>query len=479
MSNKTLDELGLELTMNEKNEPVLHSVVPFNPYAFLKVGSEMCLKGNHTEGIETLKRALDSYLTKKTALVNLANAYMDIKEYDKALDYARQCQAIDNTDAFLHQTFCKIYTRMGKLIEAEKHLMLSEALDPKNETTASLRIELIGYSNKFEEYTKALGKNKEAVLYFGLHPFCLSLVRRFPNSPDLLTIFGNSNKIIESPVFIYEYKIFEQVGHVFVPWTPPNKWDGSSLDGKTVLLYSEQGLGDNIWLLGLVNQLKTLYPSCRIKFAAYHDLHCVVNQLLYIDEVLLPGFDSRELVNVDYIMNIYQLMEHLPFKYEKYLDIIPSVELPSSEKQRVIINWISAKHLSSMKKINMQDLATLLKSYENCDFYIPQRTDLIEEIQIDIEQYDLPVKFLPCKDILELCSYIKESDCIITVDTLHMHIAGAMDKPCFCLLGEEVSLPFWGIGMDKAPYYNSVRAIFDIKKLMVNSKDLDQYLTIE
>src|SRR6185436_15044826 len=69
-----------------------------------------------------------------------------------------------------------------------------------------------------------------------------------------------------------------------LPELPQPLWDGSSLDGKSILLTPEQGLGDSIQFVRYASLLKQRY-SCRVVFRCPRPLVQLLSTCLGIDQI--------------------------------------------------------------------------------------------------------------------------------------------------------------------------------------------------
>src|SRR4029079_5724283 len=83
-----------------------------------------------------------------------------------------------------------------------------------------------------------------------------------------------------------EYDWRWKTGEIKLPKLDIPLWDGSSLDGKAILLTPEQGLGDTIQFIRYAAWLKRRYKNCRIIFHCPNPLRQVLSTCAGIDEVV-------------------------------------------------------------------------------------------------------------------------------------------------------------------------------------------------
>src|SRR5436190_9231574 len=82
-----------------------------------------------------------------------------------------------------------------------------------------------------------------------------------------------------------EYEWRWKTGEIKLPKLDVPLWDGSPLDGKTILLTPEQGLGDTIQFIRYAAWLKQRY-DCRILFHCPRSLRSLLSNCEGIDEFL-------------------------------------------------------------------------------------------------------------------------------------------------------------------------------------------------
>src|SRR6478752_3993589 len=80
-----------------------------------------------------------------------------------------------------------------------------------------------------------------------------------------------------------EYEWRWKTGEVKLPVTDIPNWDGTSLDGKTIVLTPEQGLGDTIQFIRYAAWLKEKY-KCRVLFHFPKSLRQLLSSVAGIDE---------------------------------------------------------------------------------------------------------------------------------------------------------------------------------------------------
>lgn len=213
-------------------------------------------------------------------------------------------------------------------------------------------------------------------------------------------------------------------------------WDGSSLDGKTILVFCEQGLGDAIQFIRYARMLEGRVVT-------------------YVHEPLAPLLGGEvitgdeELPEYDYVcsaMSLPHLMSDLPISGEKYLW---AEERPRGgigvvwggtpghplDQNPTTCRSIPVEHF---RKLN-QDLLSL-QLEDRPDLGEPWFPDLVKGV----------------RDMQDTAEIMEGLDLVITCDTSTAHLAGALGCPCWLLL-PYVPCWRWGIDSDRTPWYNSIR----------------------
>jgi tetratricopeptide (TPR) repeat protein len=447
------------------NISYLESVAPIDPTLVLRIASELAAKEHYDDATKLYLKLTDIEPCRVHAWMNLANIYLVHAEFDKAMEAAQNCLKLGGKrECYLQQALAKIYIGYDDLVSAEKHAIIAETMEPENQDIINFHLELLGFKNQFTEfYTKAPTYIKSK-LYLSNLPWCGEAASKF----KLEFILGKFDDFIEEPVFSFNYSPLRSAQYEFRPYTGKN-WEGDSLDNRSILIYTEQGLGDNIWLLGHVKKLKEKYPTCKITVAAYNTLHPVISKCPFIDEILYPVFDLKKVVETDYICSIFKLLQFLPLEdHGPYMPIFTHKKLPETNKKKIIVNWLcneTNKKIAYRKMLDLNLLSTLLHKYKDTsEYFVCQNPEHEKRITDDIEKYNLPITPLFCPSLDDLFSYIYDSDLVVTNDTLHIHVAGSLGKEGIVILTKNLTLPFWGRATETIPYYNSIRLIRGVEK---------------
>jgi Flp pilus assembly protein TadD len=244
-------------------------------------------------------------------------------------------------------------------------------------------------------------------------------------------------------------------------------WDGTPLNGRTILITAEQGFGDAIQFVRYVPLLAKLGGSVIFQCAA--ELIRLMRCVTGMDQVtMMPRSKSKDLpppfFDVHASLMSLPLLLDLPEPGETavkppYIHIEDEHQamwreriVPSS-RPKIGIAWAgSPLHPSdSRRSIPLRILAPLLQC--DADFYSLQFGDASSQ---NWEGSGLIDPTPHCTDFLDTAGLISQLDLVISVDTAVAHLAGAMDKRTW------VMVPYtpdwrWQLGCQDSPWYPAVK----------------------
>lgn len=250
-------------------------------------------------------------------------------------------------------------------------------------------------------------------------------------------------------------------------------WDGRKLKGKKLLVYIEQGLGDFIFFARFLPLLKEFGGTVSVE--AQEELIPILGENLKIDEIISRKNDRdwKEPVESDYAVSICSLPRIFKIDSEEKIPKDPYVFAPNKpkpdfyldEKLKIGLCWcgnsghqrdhtrsMSIEQLKPLTEVQNTQFFGLVKGVNKVRKWPKGTVDLFQGIE------DFPIINLEdqIKDFGDLMHYINHLDIVITVDTGLAHLAGAMGKKTWIMLGSEVDWR-WGFNKTNSDWYPSVR----------------------
>lgn len=242
--------------------------------------------------------------------------------------------------------------------------------------------------------------------------------------------------------------------------TDKPRWDGSALDGKTVLFYAEQGFGDTFHFIRYAQELKKKY-SVRVIVLPQKQLVDGMRLCPYIDQVVgpeqpLPSFDCyASIMSLPYLCGQRDLQVPAEVPYlQARADLVEQWRtfLAADSRFKIGICWhvdpshdcITYSHTGkklqvrdSKRSIALQMLARLAQ-VPGVSLYSLQQFNGLGEID-DLSDPAIVYQFSGDFDqtngrFMDTAAVIKNLDLVITVDTSVAHLAAALGKPTWILL---------------------------------------------
>jgi hypothetical protein len=245
---------------------------------------------------------------------------------------------------------------------------------------------------------------------------------------------------------------------------PQPLWLGNeSIAGKTILLHSEQGLGDTIQFCRYAPMVSDL--GARVIIEAEESLAGLLEELPGVSEVVakgqdLPDFDCHcPLMSLPLAFRTDQ--DNIPCP-EKYLKSDPgklaywNARLGPKTKPRIGLVWSGSNNnpkLSHRRLPLNQAIRQLPSGFQ----YVSLQTEVWVD---DKSTLDSAVNIIhfgdELNDFTDTAALCELMDIIISVDTSVAHLSGALGKPTWMLLAFSPEWR-WMLGRDDSPWYRSLR----------------------
>jgi hypothetical protein len=243
---------------------------------------------------------------------------------------------------------------------------------------------------------------------------------------------------------------------------PGRAWDGrEDLEGRTLLLYAEQGLGDTLQFV----RYATLAArrGARVILEVHAPLVELLRQVEGVERVVafgepLPAFD------------LHCALLSLPLAFGTTLDSIPAAipylrvpdaavsrwrERLAKPDVRIGLAWSGSRTLrnDANRSIPLRCLAPLASKGRTL---VALQTDIRDADRDAVEELGIRTFTGELRDFRDTAALVGALDLVVSVDTAAAHLAGAMGKPAWVLL------PFspdwrWLLERDTSPWYPTAR----------------------
>jgi SAM-dependent methyltransferase len=246
------------------------------------------------------------------------------------------------------------------------------------------------------------------------------------------------------------------------------EWKGQPLAGKSIAIWSEFGLGDEIFFMRFARIIREQCGASRVVLMCQAPLVELYEASGEADEVI--GVDrAAQLPNVDYWVYPHAIPAHLPLKLEALPKTVPYLRAPAkvvsklppvgANKLKVGLVFKGNPTHENDKARSLPSLSVLddLFKFDGIEFFSLQKGAGADEAAAYADRHAHFHDVGPALNTMaETASAIADLDLVITVDTSVAHVAGAMDKPVWLIL------PFfgdwrWHYTREDSPWYPSMR----------------------
>lgn len=246
------------------------------------------------------------------------------------------------------------------------------------------------------------------------------------------------------------------------------EWDGS--DGKRLVLYGEQGLGDQIVFAECVKDVRRkaksvilhVNPKLKNLFERSFILetHAFEDHRNWVDSANIDASASLTRAQ-EYLRDDIDRYPGVPYLFADPLRKLQwRAALDSlSDKPKVGIAWTGGKKHSQeeARSTTLENLLPILK--EDVTWVSLEYKDRSDEIKAFEKEYGIKIHDFPyatqTDDYDDTAGLVAELDLVISVPTSVVHLAGALGVPCWCITHPHPHFMF-GIEGKRMPYHGSV-----------------------
>jgi len=434
----------------------------------------------HGEAEQWARRAVHLQPDLCEALSNLAVALQEQERYAEAEPYARRALERGPGAAHLHLNLGSLLLGQGRFAEAEDELRRALRLRPdypqavnnlavalhqqdRNEEASACCEELLRALPQFGEawanlgiVRQAQGRDQEAIRCFD------EALLRQPE--DYKSHVCRALSLLSEGRFAEGFEEYEWRWKM-LPEAPRASslpaWDGSALEGRTILLWAEQGLGDTLQFVRYAPLVAARGGRVIVEVQ-----DCLASLVRSADGVAAVVPQSRELPPCQRqapLLSLPRLLGTVPDSIPAavpYLAADPArveryrARLGAGNGLRVGLVWAgSPRHTSDRLRSIRLARMTPLRHVEGVEWHSLQVEESARE---EARGEGWLRRLLDEPNADSLAAAMTCLDLVITVDTMPAHLAGALGCPVWTLLAHVPDWR-WHLAEEDSPWYPTMR----------------------
>lgn len=448
--------------------------------AYNNLGVALISQGKLDEAIDCYQQAIKLEPNNDRASNNLGAAFQAQGKLEEAKACYQQCLTLKPEDPSIYNYLGRVFQSQGQTEEAIACYQKSLLLKPSQPITINDLGTIFHAQGKLEQaisyYQQAINLDNSYALAH--HNLGVLLMEKY-QFEKALDCFNRTLEIepnyahahLKRGLILLKQGDYKP-GFSGYEWRwrgdiPPPRffsqplWDGSSLQGRTILLYSEQGFGDTIHFVRYAPMVKACGGIVVVE--CQPELVRLLKSVSGIDTTIatgttLPEFDVQaSLMSLPYILGT--TLETLPSRVP-YLDRDPSCSFKLQHSQasfKVGIVWAgSADNTDDRNRSCSLNHFLPILNTRGVAFYSLQKGSAVAELTqlsppVQVENLDSQLN-----DFADTAEVVAQLDLVITVDTAVAHLAGALAKPVWLLLSFDPDWR-WMLEREDSPWYPTMR----------------------
>ena len=457
-STRALTNLGVALQEQGQVEPAIHcfqqalALDPSSLEALLNLGVALQTQGQREAAADCLQQAIQRAPTSAVAYNNLGMVRHEQGQFDVALQHYHQALQLRPDYAKAHSNLGALLHAQGRLTEAVEHLQHALRLQPDFiEAYSNLGLVLQAQGH----IEAAIATFEHALQY---KPDC---VQAHWNRAIAWLLSGNFQQGWQE----YEWRWRRPDSPP--PAFPQPCWDGTPFPHQTLLVYSEQGLGDTLQFVRYLPQVAA--RGQHIVLACQPALVRLLRTCPGVQTLVVK--DRPEMASQPF--DLYIPLLSLPGIFGTTSTTIPA-DIPYITADPALVQqWhtrLGAEHAFRVGLVWAGNPSHKNDRNRSCTLAtlaplapLPRLALFSLQTGPAAGQIDQPPAGMVLHDVgrtlsdfADTAAVITHLDLVITVDTAVAHLAGAMGKPVWTLLP---FAPDWRWGQHSAytPWYPTMR----------------------
>lgn len=405
---------------------------------------------NYTVAIQYYKKVLKQNPERADALQNLAAALSASGSYPAAKLLFEKAIKLNNDSASLWSSYGNLLCNMG--LHEQSHRAHQKAIQLDGDA-----------GNYYNAGNLPFCTNQpdEAIKYYD---------KAIAHSPNYAKARWNKALAnLQKGNWQEGFSDYEQRLHLYqqiIRVLPGKKWSGENLDGKRIIITTEQGFGDVIQFVRLLYLLAKKYRAT-IYLECQQPLVRLLAPISCISGIIERG---KTLPDYDYYFPLLSLPAQLKPEPSSYLSKENYIPVEMGEKWSLLEQVLIIRRFTGLKvgliwkskatpydrSCQLEEFAPLFELNGNIQFYSLQYGNDSQEInQNHFEPFINDVSSC-INDFYDTAVLMKEMDLIISVDSAPAHLAGALGIPTWVMLLKYADWR-WLLNRNDSPWYSKAR----------------------
>ncbi|PWT72728.1 MAG: pilus assembly protein PilF, partial [Proteobacteria bacterium] len=433
---------------------------PRHSAAHCNLALVLATRGKSDEAERSYRLAIELAPDRAEAYTNLGLLLERLNRDEEAERMQRQALCLNPTSAEIYSNLGNVLAKRGCDTEAEQCYREAIALSPLSPS---------GLTN-LGSLLAARGKDSEAETCFR------QAIAAAPEHPlsrlNLGYLLLGQGRLAEGWA-LHEARYAPNLANrpAIPPSLPFAQWQGEPLQGKSVVIWPEQGYGDEIQFCRFAPLLKE-QGAATVTLVCKPALAPLMETLDGIDRVIAADPAFTEVGAHDYWTFPMSLplrcnadLSNIPTRIP-YLHALPdriarwSARIPHGNK-RVGLVWRGNARNPNDAHRSLPSLATLtpLWSLQQVHFVSLQTGPAASEARDQARQAYSELGS-EIADFADTAAIVQQLDLLVCVDTAIAHLAGALGKPCWVLLPAHKTDWRWLRNREDSPWYPATMRLF-------------------
>ena len=434
------------------------AIQPNDPGTYNNLGNALRAQGNLQGAITCFRQAIALNSTHPGAYNNLGNALREQGDRASAIAAYQAALRCNPNYPEAHNNLGNVLQDAGELAAAIRCFQTALALKPN-------------YPGAYNNLGNALKQQGHLLEAMKAYTKALELEPENARAQAYLAIAELLRGNYTSGLKRYDYRFQTSHGKDMLCAQPQcHQWNGDNLNGRTLYLVSEQGLGDTLQFMRYALALRKM--GIQVHLCAPEKLHPLIQASGIDPSPLTP--EQANAVTQGAWLPLLTVLQRLnispenPIITEPYIRSQNTIRTSwnkalSPEKRPIIgINW---QGNPNTEHADLQGRSLPLEAFGP----ITRRSDLsLLALQQgagleQLESCSFKHRFVRCQprisasgDFLQTAGIIANCDLVITSDTAVAHLAGGMGRPTWLLLHNNPDWR-WGLTGETSCWYPSMR----------------------